>query len=400
MMRILVLTNLYPNPYQPHRAEFNRQQFRALAAEHELRVIAPIAWASEWSARRAAARRLSDDRRRVADGMIIHHPRYLYTPKMLRKCYGRFLLQSVRACFFDAVQECQPDVVLGSWAYPDGWAAVQLAREARIPVAVKIHGSDLLMIDDQPGKHPGTSGAVGQADAVIAVSRQLGEQAVAMGADQSRVHVVYNGVDTNLFSPGDQAEARRRLGLTSPAPLILFAGNLVPVKGLDVLIEALASLRRSGCMFQCVLIGSGPLASSLESDVGASGLRPVVRLAGAVPLEKLPDWYRAADVFVLPSRSEGVPNVLLEAAACGTPYIASHVGGIPEIAPASALVAPGNAGELAARIRAAISPGRNPAPKPGFRPGSWADSAQAIAKVLQGVIAPSARRAAPPARAA
>jgi len=160
-MRILAVTNLYPNPYQPHRAAFNRQQFRALAAEHEVRVIAPIAWTGEWSARRRHGMpRLADDRKRLSDGMVIHHPRYAFTPKAFRGWYGRFLVQSIRGCFCENGREVQPDIVLGCWAYPDGWAAVQLAREVNLPVVIKVHGSDLLTLDNHPARKKRTMEAL------------------------------------------------------------------------------------------------------------------------------------------------------------------------------------------------------------------------------------------------
>lgn len=387
-MRILVLSNLYPNPYEPHRATFNRQQFRALAMEHDVRVIAPIAWTGEWSARRRNKYPLlTRDRKRLCDGMVIHHPRFAFTPRMLRGWHGRFLTASIRRCFHNVVGEFRPDVVLGCWAYPDGWAAVRLAREANLPVVIKVHGSDLLTIGNQLGKGMRTAEALVCADAVIAVSRNLAGRALAMGADAARVHVVYNGVDTTAFHPGPRALARQRLGLVSPDPLVLFVGNLVPVKGLDVLIDALTSLANGGQRFQCAMVGNGPLKAQLQSRINSLGLSNRVRLLGARPLEELPTWYQASSLVVLPSRSEGVPNVLLEATACGIPFVASDVGGIPEIAPAESLVPPGDAAALAERISVFLNRQDSPVADVNFRAGSWNESAAALAAVLRGVVA-------------
>jgi glycosyltransferase involved in cell wall biosynthesis len=388
-MRILALTTLYPNPYQPHRATFNRLQFRALAAEHEVQVIAPIAWTGEWSARHGRAGtppRLEADRRRFCDGMVVQHPRYIFTPKVLRGWYGWFLVQSVRGCFLEAVAGFRPDVVLGCWAYPDGWAAVQLARQAGLPVAIKVHGSDVLTVGDHPARRRRTIEALTTADAVIAVSRHLGEQAIAMGAEPARVHTVYNGIDASVFHPASRESARRHLGITSGDPLILFVGNLVPVKGLDVLLDGLASLASAGLRFQAALVGEGPLREELQSRIEAFGLSGRVRLVGPRPQEQLPFWYRSAELLVLPSRSEGVPNVLLEATACGTPWIASRVGGIAEIANPDALVPRGDAAALAERIRAFLGGLGRPVATPAFRPSSWNDSARALSAVLRGIV--------------
>src|SRR5579884_993304 len=102
-MRILVITNLYPNPYQPNRSTFNRQQVRALAQGHELRVIAPILWTEELSARRKGTVRLPKDRCTVCDGIPVSHPRYVYPPKIGRRWYGRCFRRSIRASFRQAL---------------------------------------------------------------------------------------------------------------------------------------------------------------------------------------------------------------------------------------------------------------------------------------------------------
>ena len=155
-MRILVLTNLYPNPWQPHRAAFNRQQFAALAQQHEVRVIAPVAWTDEWSSRAVG----SQQRVILRDGMTVEHPRYVFPPKVLRSWHGRFYLRSVRPVFERAVNGFRPDVVLASWAYPDAWAAVELARDANLPIVAKAHGSDVLLLDQYPARRKVTADAL------------------------------------------------------------------------------------------------------------------------------------------------------------------------------------------------------------------------------------------------
>ncbi len=382
-MRVLAVTSLYPNPYQPHRAPFNLQQFRALAACHSLHVIAPISWTSETTARRTGTR-MPVDRREITDGFIVHHPRFAFPPKVLRGLHGAFFRTSIRRCFRETIREFRPDVVLGCWAYPDGWAAMHLAREAGLPVAIKVLGSDLLTIDNHPARKARTVEALAGADAVIAVGRHLAERAVHLGAHPSRVHVVYNGVDTTVFCPGDRARAREQLGLRSPDPLILCIGNLVPVKGIDVLINALASLRHEGARFRCAIVGAGPLRKSLERRIAMLNLDGCTRLVGAKPLKQMPQWYRAADLVVLSSHSEGVPNVLLEAGACGTPFVATRVGGVPEIAGAVGLVPPDDHVALAGAIRKALDGGHPESP--AHRTESWNDSAQNLAAVLESIV--------------
>src|SRR5262245_35687672 len=120
-MRILAVTNLYPNPRQPHRASFTRHQFAALAAEHEVRVIAPIPWTASVMSPAGTDQGFVGGTARISEGMLIEHPHYYFSPKVLRAWYGQFYLSSIRECARRAMREFRPDVVLGSWAYPDGW---------------------------------------------------------------------------------------------------------------------------------------------------------------------------------------------------------------------------------------------------------------------------------------
>jgi glycosyltransferase involved in cell wall biosynthesis len=355
-MRILALTNLYPNPYQPNRATFNRQKLRRLAARHPLAVIAPIAWVEELADRWKGGVRLPRDRRVMCDGITVDHPLYLYPPKVLRGWYGHCFKRSVGPAFARALAEFGPEVVFAPWAYPDGWAAVELSHAAGLPVVIMVHGSDVLRLDLHPGRRQRTIEGLRQADGVVAVSQDLADRVIGLGADPERVRVVYDGVDTELFHPGPADEARARLGLPGDEPIVLFIGNLVPVKGLDVLVDACARLAGDGVWFACYLVGQGPQRRRLEQQVGRLGLEGRVRLVGPRPHQTLPDWYRAATLFVLPSHSEGVPTVLLEAAACGTPFVASRVGGIPEIVHlgSSRLVPPGDAGVLARTLRTCL----------------------------------------------
>lgn len=392
-MRILAITNLYPNPYQPNRAPFNRQQFEALAAQHELRIIAPIAWTDELAAKWASRDRTQS--RIESNGVTIEHPRYWFPPKILRGWYGHCFKRSIRNHFRRAVEEFRPEFVLAAWAYPDGWAAVELAHEVGLPVAVKVHGSDVLLLDQSKARRKRTIEALKRANLVIVVSKHLARAVIAMGVDAERVSVVCNGVDCDLFSPGSRQAARKLLGLPgvvehgrenqkSPTPLLLFVGNLVAVKGPDVLVEACALLARCSVNFECRMIGQGPMHRVLERKIREAGLPQCVRLIGSRPLEEMPHWYRAADVVILPSRSEGLPNVLMEANACGARMIASRVGGIPEVTQNGGLVLvpPNDATALAAAIEHTLVQDLPDIAAP-LQTRSWNASAMLLASVLE-----------------
>ena len=385
-MRILGLTHLYPNTFNPYLAPFNRELFRTLGSRNAVRVIAPIPWTVELRARQKGSA-LSADRRTELDGLTIDHPRFYFPPKLLQWTYGPLFEKSVRRVFRRCVTDFRPDLVYSPWAYPDGWAAVRLARRAGLPVVIQVLGSDVLVLARHMRKRQ-TFDALRDADGVVAVSRDLAEQVIDGGVNPSKVRVIYGGVDPNAFSSGSKLDARIRLGLApDTAPVVLFIGRLEKVKGIDVLIDACSILAKSGVRFQAQIIGHGPLAGALQSQIDWLGLGEQVKLLGPKPQADLPDWYRAADVFVLPSHSEGVPNVLLEATACGTPCVATRVGGVPEISDRGdiRMVPSADPVALAGAIREVLASRGQPRDFPA--PRTWAESINELEQFLTGVLA-------------
>jgi glycosyltransferase involved in cell wall biosynthesis len=392
-MRVLAVTNLFPSPFDPNRAPFNRQQFRALADLHPLHVIAPVLWTEELAGRRAGIPALPAGRRMTWDDIPVDYPKYWYPPRILRHYYGHCFLASVRRTFRRVVSEFRPDVVLGTWAYPDGWAAVRLAREFGLPVAVKVHGCDVLYgLREHPARFRRTVEGLRQADRVIAVSQDLARGVADFGVPSERIDVVYNGIDTDRFHPGPKHTAREQVGLDDEGPAVVFVGGLVPVKGVDLLLAACDILAKRGVRFRCHLIGGGPQRAELEARAQSLGLAAVVRFHGSKPHQEIPDWFRAADLFVLPSRSEGVPGVLVEAMACGARYVATRVGGVPEVAAFGdgRLVPPGDAERFADAMQEMLAR-RDPVVATRLGLGSYSDSARALAGHLEALAAAAGR---------
>ena len=150
----------------------------------------------------------------------------------------------------------------------------------------------------------------------------------ALGVPKSKIKVVANGVDRR-FQPADRRVMRERLGLPDGEFIVLFVGLLVPVKGVDLLVGALAELVDPKPL--CLLIGDGPERPELERQAAELGVGERLRFVGCRSSDEIPTWMGAADILVLPSRSEGRPNVVLEAQACGLPVVATRVGGTPEL---------------------------------------------------------------------
>ena len=153
------------------------------------------------------------------------------------------------------------------------------------------------------------------------------------GADPGRIAVIPCGVDTELFTPGDQAAARATLGLDA-GPQLLYVGRLAPIKGLETLLDGMARLHAAGSPAHLTIVGGDadePLdghEAELRSRLARLALGDAVTFVGAQPQERLRTWYVAADATVLPSYYESFGMVALEAMACGSPVVASRVGGL------------------------------------------------------------------------
>jgi peptidoglycan/xylan/chitin deacetylase (PgdA/CDA1 family)/glycosyltransferase involved in cell wall biosynthesis len=321
------------------------------------------------------------------DGVEVHYPRYWYPPKVLRRHYGWWYWRSVRATVWRLLREGTPDAVLSYWAYPDGQVAAHVGRLVGAPSAVIVGGSDVLLL---PRLHRGRGRAVAAlqaADAVLAVSQDLAEKTAALGVPPEKVHVWRQGVDTSRFSPGDRGEARRRLGVPADRRVLLWVGRMHPVKGLDVLLDACARLRARNTPFHLYLVGDGQVRGALEAQASGSGLGSAVTFVGEQTHERVPDWYRAADLTVLPSWSEGLPNTLRESLACGTPFVASRVGGIHEIAdgPRNRLVPPGEPAALADAIDQGLRE-RHGFGTAGPSAQGWEESARSLVGILAPLV--------------
>lgn len=384
-MRVLAITQIFPNAAEPLAAPFNRLQLAALGRLCDLEVLAALPWfpgarlASRWT---AAGRRVGVPRKEVIDGLTVTHPRVLYVPRvggsLSAGLYAASVAREVLA------RRGRVDVVLGTWAYPDGCAAVVLAAMLRVPAVVKLHGSDINTVARLAGPRAQLRAVLPRAARVVAVSRALAEEAMALGVSPARVRVVLNGVDTSRFTPADRAAARAELGLPAERRILLYVGHLKESKGVLDLAAAYGELAATRPDADLVVVGDGEARAGM---VEAAGGAPGLRLVGARPHEEVARWMAAADAVVLPSWNEGTPNVVIEALACGRRVVATEVGGVPDLVSSpllGELVPPRQPALLAAALGRAIDRPYDPSKVAvAARRGSWEDSAAGLMAVLE-----------------
>ena len=329
-LRFLVLTAAYPSPREPGRAIFienlNRALLEEAGGELSLTVVAPRVHPL-------------DPAFELRSGIEVRRFPYPSGGKRLKElsspgplALGGYLLSGLARVLWEA-RRGDYDALLCHWTLPAGPIAWLSSFFLESPFFLFAHGSDLNRYAARSSSLRLASRlALGKASGVFAVSEDLRES-IETGYCQAARHleVVEMGVGDE-FLPADRAAAR--LGLSLSAGLdVLFVGDLIEDKGVGDLLAARRLLADRGVDFRLHFAGGGPLEKKISAVDGCE-------LLGTLSPEELAHWYHAADLLVLPSHSEGSPLVVMEALSCGTPVLATRVGGVPE------LIEPGRNGEL------------------------------------------------------
>ena len=328
-MRILTFTTLFPNAAKPHHGIFTETTLRHQLATGEVKakVVAPIPWfpsSHRMFGEYGVLARAPDVEVRV--GVEVYHPRYAVVPKIGMYATPFSLASSARRTIGRLLDEGYDfDVIDAHYFYPDGVAAALLGKYFNKPLVISALGTDINLIMRSPLARRMIRWAGEQASAMITVCDALRNEMIRFGMDGRRITTLRNGVDLELFRPGDRTALRKAFGLD--AFTLLSVGHLDPRKGHDHVIGALPALPA----VRLLIAGSGPDLKKLQALAATLGVADRVTFLGAMPQDRLRDYYGAADALVLASSREGWANVLLEAMACGTPVVASNVWGTPEV---------------------------------------------------------------------
>lgn len=384
MLRVLTLSTLFPNADQPTLGVFVERQTLGLAAREDvaLKVVAPVGlplW--PLSAHRHYAARAALPLREEWKGLAVHRPRFRVWPKIgearSAEALARALLPELRA-----LRSRFPfDVIDAEFFWPDGVAAAALGRALGVPVSIKARGSDIRFWGARPKVAEQIRGAGNAADGLLAVSEALKQDMVSLGLPAERIRVHYTGVDADRFRPIGRAAAKASLGVSGP--LIVTVGNLIPRKGQRVAIQVAERVPEATLL----LVGDGPDRGELETL--ARGLGSRVRFLGSRPHDEIPTLLAAADVMLLPTRSEGLANVWVESLASGTPVVTPDIAGAREAIdrPAAGRLVPRDPAAMAQAVRDLLS---NRPPQEAVRAAadkfSWERNSQQLFEHLSALV--------------
>ncbi len=384
-MRIALVTPMLPVPHDQTRGRYIHETARSLARLAEVRVyFQSVRYPSLPGMKPKSYLHGHVPKDYKLDGVDVEAFEYPAFPVISRGLNGFVSSWALKP----RIAAFKPDVLLAFWVYPDGYAAMKVAKALGVPCVVGALGSDIHVRDGLNAWF--TRRTIHGVDALLTVSEAMRRSAIdEYGARPDRVHTIVNGFNTGIFGPADQAQARQRCGVAASEQLVVYVGRFVEEKGLRELVTAAQRLASRNERFRLVLIGDGVMKAQLMTLVGAADLKGKVYLPGGLPPEKVAQWISASDVLTLPSWSEGYPNVVVEAVACGRPVVATDVGGTNEILnnDNGILIAPRDPAALESALERALARQWDHAAIAAAMKRSWDDVAVETLQVCRAVIA-------------
>lgn len=385
-MRVLVISHLYPAFTGDHKGTFVQSQVRELVRAGVAAVVVAPRLLMPWPFHLLASRqrKLADVPVWVDDGEVpVIRPRVATWPRHL--AYAGLADRILRAMRAGPLLPSgwTPDAVHAHLAFPDGVVGVATAREMGVPAVITVHGRDVNWGLQQPAIRSAMITALQQAATVVAVGSPLAKT------------LAYHGITARVVSNGVEAAfvARAPSVRPTPEPIVVTVANLVPGKGHDRVLRALAALRHRH-RFRYWVVGGGPLAGRLKQQAAQLGLTDRVDWLGPLPHHQVAAVLAESHIFALPSNHEGFGVACLEAMAAGLPVVVSRSAGIADVLEHGRnawLVDPSDVGELTDALSALLESSERRSElgeaawltaKDGY---TWADNARQMLQIYQEV---------------
>jgi teichuronic acid biosynthesis glycosyltransferase TuaC len=331
-LRLLSISIVYPNPSEPGLGLFVRSRLQAMAESASVKVIAPIPVIDYSNPKGNLLRSRTFPLSRWDGPIQVFHPRWVFPPNgtplnvLCLAARLQLLMRRLRRDFaFDLIDS--------HFGYPEGVAAALLSSVSGMPFTITLRGNETMFTGFRY-RRAAMQWAFRKASGAIAVSEDLRQFAIAQGVPEERSFTISNGIDPDLFFRRDRELSRAKFGMAAERKVIVSAGELIEAKGHHLVAEALKSLLDEGYDAELAIVGGVGRGGSrfdetLRRRILDLGVSERVRFLGFVDRGSMAELLSAADVFCLASYTEGCPNVVNEALACGAPVVATRVGGVP-----------------------------------------------------------------------
>lgn len=415
---INAISNLYPHPASTTRGLFNYQLFQELAKQESTKVFVPVAACNPMQ---FGSIRCWGAPTQPANNILVQYIPYLHIPLLGRSLSWRLLAYRLKRQ--PSLRQASPKgVLLASWLYPDGVAAAELAKTSQQSLWTMVLGTDRFHLKSRRRKAAIMQSSI-HTTGYICVSQNIANDLINAGLPANKIHVIRNGVDKTRFQPQAKQDAAQQIcqeapktKLPNPGRLFLWIGNMEPIKDPLTALRAFAKLKkrdnekesmmavgatgavvcgrggrggrgdgkRDAYPTEMVFIGDGSLLPKLRQLASELGVSDSVKFEGRQPHGIIPAWLNFSDGLILSSRSEGMPNAIAEALACGIPVTATDVGACREMLadqPCCQIAAPANAEALADAMQQMLHEADQTERRPTFE-RTWADMAQEIADLM------------------
>ncbi len=270
---------------------------------------------------------------RSTQGYLIHYPKYFYflPKKIFFPLSGISFSQCITAYCSHSIM--RPDVIHARFSYMDGYGALKICKKWNVPLIFDVHGKvEFEEYLKQPFIRKFQQNTIQYAKKILCVAKWQIKKGISLGIPECKLEYVPLGVDTERFDQIITSDACMNIKNQDNSKLIfLFVGHLNKMKGVAYLLQAISRLDQKilkKCHF--IIVGDGPEKNNLQHDADSLGLNSFITFSGTVVGDDLIRLYASADVFVLPSLSEGRPTVINEAMISECAIIASNIDGIPE----------------------------------------------------------------------
>ncbi|HPO48756.1 MAG TPA: glycosyltransferase [Spirochaetota bacterium] len=327
-MKVLILTKLYPASFEINKGIFNKN-FIDFFLEYykdkniEVDIIRAVPFFKKNSEEIVSPR----------NNLTIRYPKILSFGKYFTEFHHIFYLRKI----IDYVKKnkIEFDLIHAHWLYPDCYVANIIGKIFNKPVISHFHGSDANFILDNKKLEKYNEYTLYNSASIVTVSEALKNKIIYKYPEiTNKIEVIYNGVDFKKFEKTTKEEALKKLNIKEDkVKKIIFVGNIIKQKGISEIIEATEIVLKKNDNFKIYLVGKGSEkeVESYKKIVDEKNLNGFIEFVGEVKNEYVKYYFKIADFSILPSYNEGLPLVVVESLASGTPVVASNVGGIPEI---------------------------------------------------------------------
>lgn len=351
-MNLLVISNNFPNQNDTYIGDiFVKEQIRYLRKYFDnVYVISPAPYGISYL-------RKEKQENYQFDNVKVYFPRYFNFPLFYfyNRDFWTYFERKIITKLIKA-EKLVFDLIHAHFTWPSGAVAIKIKKDYDVPVAITEHTS-VTFKKAIENKDPIYLETWKACDALIRVRKGDICDIIKLGIPKDKVHYIPNGYGETFFPFEKKYVARDRLNLPVNKTISLTVGNLSEIKGHKYLVEAMMEVLKRRKNIICIIVGDGKLKNPLEGQIKELGLEDCVKLVDAKPHSEIPLWMNAADLFILPSLSEGNPTVMFEALGVGLPFVGTKVGGVPEIITSEdygLLCEPANPKELAEKILIAL----------------------------------------------